>query len=413
MDPYILLLYIAFALLIGFLFGKLAERIRLPEITGYILAGLVIGPNFLGLVDHEALGGLTIITKVVLGIIAYQIGTELWIPKLKKSGLTIVVITVVHSIVTMGLMFLGVYLFTQTLWLALSLSALSIASAPAAIMVIIKKTRAKGPVTETVVPIVGLIDIVAIIVFGLLSSISVGLVNGDTISLMNALWIPLYEVVMSILLGGMGGIILGLVSKIMISKFEKKDQYIAYLAFSVSFILMSVYIAHAYHLSLILMPLALGMAFTNFIGKETFMVQTAALNNFGGPFIILFFTIAGLELSLDVLRQAGLITLIYIVLRFTGKVLGSYIGATIMKSPPVLKKYTGLCLLPQGGVVIGMLIALTAVLPTEEAQLIQAVILGSILFFEVVGPIVFKKSIEAAGESREFEPRVTTEIKSN
>jgi len=410
MDPYLLLLYIGIALLVGFIFGKLAERVRVPEITGYILAGLLIGPNVLGFIDHGALDGLHVLTNVVLAIIAYQIGTELWLPKLKKSGLKTVIITIVHALFTALVVFFGVMLFTNQLWLALALSAMAVASSPAPIMVIIRKLRAKGIVTETVIPIVGMIDIIAVILFGLLSSVSLSYLRGDTINVENALINPMVEVVLSILVGLAFGLILGFASKFFIQKFPKKDQYIAYLAFSVSLIMASVYIANAYHLSMILIPLVLGMTFTNFIGKETFEIQTAALNNFGGPFIILFFTIAGLELSLDILRQAGLLAVVFIALRMFGKIVGTYIGAKITKSDIKIRKFAGLCLLPQGGVTIGMLVAITAILPQAEAQIIQAVILASILFFEVLGPIFFEKTIKKAGECRVETQTVSSKI---
>jgi Kef-type K+ transport system membrane component KefB len=137
----------------------------------------------------------------------------------------------------------------------------------------------------------------------------------------------------------------------------------------------------------------------------------AALNNFGGPFIILFFTIAGLELSVGVLSQAGVIAAVYIVLRIIGKMGGSFLGATMTNAPKVIKKHLGVSLLPQAGVSIGMLISLSTQLPKTETVLLQAVVLSSILFFELIGPFVFKRALENAGESRILpDDRKTNEI---
>jgi len=400
LDAYLLLLYLSLVLLIGFLFGKLAERFNIPDITGYILAGLLIGPNALGLVGHEAQEGLAVISNIVLGIIAYQIGTELWIPKLKKSGMNIVIITFVQAILTAVVTFVGIHLLFGKLWLSLSLSAIAVATAPAPIMTIVKKLRAKGPLTDHIVPIVGLDDIVGVIIFGLLSSLAVGSLSGEAVRLSVAMWEAVVEVVASIGVGLVLGLVLGVASRWFVQKLHKRDRYIAYLALIMSMIMSSVWIAHTYHLSTILIPITIGMTFTNFIGKETFDIQTAALNNFGGPFIILFFTIAGLELSVGVLGEAGIIAIIYIALRIFGKMGGAYAGAVMTKSPSVIKKHLGVSLLPQAGVSIGMLIALSTQLPKEETALLQAVVLSAILFFELTGPYIFKRALEKAGESR-------------
>jgi Kef-type K+ transport system membrane component KefB len=400
LDAYLLLLHLSLVLFIGFLFGKLAERFNIPDITGYILAGLLIGPNALGLVGHEAQEGLAVISNIVLGIIAYQIGTELWIPKLKKSGRSIVIITFVQAVLTALVTFAGIHLLFGQLWLSLSLSAIAVATAPAPIMTIVRKLRAKGPLTDHIVSIVGLDDIVGVIIFGLLSSLAVGSLSGEAVRLSVAMWDAVVEVVASIGVGLALGLVLGVTSRWFVQKLHKRDRYIAHLALIMSMIMSSVWIAHNYHLSTILIPITIGMTFTNFIGKETFDIQTAALNNFGGPFIILFFTIAGLELSVGVLGEAGIIAIVYIVLRIFGKMGGAYAGSVITRSPSVIKKHLGVSLLPQAGVSIGMLIALSTQLPKEETALLQAVVLSAILFFELTGPYIFKRALEKAGESR-------------
>ncbi len=400
MDVYQIMLYLSIIMLVGFLFGKLVEKVKLPDVTGYIIAGVLIGPYVLNIIDLAALDSLGIITSIVLSIIAYQIGTELFLPIIRKNASKLVVITLFHAMFTVAIVFSGVYLFTRELWLAFALSGLAVASAPAPIMQIIKKLNAKGPVKGTVIPVVGLLDIVAVIIFGLFASIALSLVDGSPISVQNALINPLNEVVLSIFVGIGLGSLLGLASKFYIEKLKKKDRYIAYLALILSFILGSIWIAERFHLSLILVPLTIGMTFTNFIGKEAYMIQNAALNNFGGPFVILFFTIAGLALSPQVMVQAGLIAILFIVLRIIGKVLGTYIGASITRCPSNVRRYTGWCLLPQAGVTIGMLIALSAVLPPEETQLVQTITLSSILIFQIIGPILTQYFLEKAKESR-------------
>ncbi len=402
MDVYGFLLNISIVLLIGFLFGKILEHFKIPAITGYILAGVLIGPHGLNLIDQTTVSQFNVITNVVLAIIAYQIGTELFIPILKRNAGRIIMITLVHAFITLVIVFGGVWLVSGELWLAFALSGLAIASAPAPVMAIIKKLRAKGPVKSTVVPVVGVLDVVAVIVFGLTSSIALSLVGGETIGIQNALLNPLYEVVLSIFVGAIFGVLLGLFSHFFVEKFRKQDRYLAYLAVSLSFILIGLWIAQTFHLSTILIPLTIGVVFTNFVNEETFDIQDAALNNFGGPFIIIFFTIAGLGLNPAIMLQAGFIALVFIVLRSIGKISGSYFASTLSKCPMTVRKYTGLCLLPQAGVTIGMLVALSASLPPEETQIVQTITLTSILIFQVAGPILMKWGLEKAGESREL-----------
>lgn len=400
MLHYELFLYLGLLLLFGFLMGRIADKARLPEITGYIVAGLLIGPNVLGLIDHDAIPGLNVITSLVLAIIAYQIGTELWFPKLKQHGVKILVMTLIHALIVAIVVFLAVWAISSTLWLAFALASLAVASAPAPIMVIIQKLRAKGPLTKTVVPFVGILDIISVVMFGFLSTIAVSVLTGEEINVQNAFYHPILEVVLSIGIGGVFGLLLGLASKFVVCKYCLDDQYTAYLVLSMIAILFSVWIAEAYALSLILMPMSAGMVFTNFIGKATFKLQYRALSNFEKPFIILFFAVVGLELSPGVLQDAGLIALAFITFRMIGKLLGAYVGAVITRASLSTKRYIGFSLLPQGGVTIGMLVALTAMLPDEEARIVQTIILASILFFEIVGPIVFKSMISRSGESR-------------
>ncbi|MCD4826870.1 MAG: cation:proton antiporter [Acholeplasmataceae bacterium] len=410
MDIYIFLFYLAITLLSGFIFGKLAELIKVPEITGYIVAGVLLGPSVFNIVGVDAVNSFDVITNFVLGIIAYQIGTELWMPKVKKSGKSILTITSVQAIATAVIVFAFIYWLDGRLWLALTLSAIATATAPAPIMVIVKKLKAKGPVTDTVIPVVGIDDMFGVIIFGLFTSIAVATLGTESLSIHTALIEPLIEVVLSVAVGGAFGLILGAVSKFFVHKLPKKEKYIAYLVFSLSSVLLAVFIAHTYHLSMILTPMLIGLVFTNFIKKEPFEIQGAALSNFSGPLIIAFFTLAGAQLSLSVLKSAGLVAVLYIVFRSIGKIGGAYLGASMAKSPKVVKNATGFCLLSQGGVEIGMLVAVSSIFPYEQAIFIKTVVLAGILFFEIVGPIVFKYTIEKVGESREAQGHVITDV---
>ncbi len=397
-DIYIFLFYAGLIIFAGYILGKVAERINLPEITGYVFAGLFIGPSVLNIISVQIVDGFEVINSVVLGIIAYQIGTELWLPKLKKSGKSILIITTFQAVMTALLVFGFIYMIDGRLWLALTLSAIATATAPAAMMVMIKKYKAKGPITETVVPVVGIDDMIGVIVFALFTSISVAILNAESINVNTAVIEPFIEIGLSVIVGSLFGVLLSMLSRFFITKMEKKERYIAYLTFSLGAVLMSVYIAHVFHLSNILTPMMIGMIFTNFIKKEPFEIQEAALSNFSGPFIILFFTVAGAQLSLSVLLDAGFIALLYIIFRTLGKISGSYLGARIVSAPKSVRQGVGLSILPQGGVEIGMLVAVSLLFPKDEAILIKTIVLAGILFFQVIGPIMFKLTLEHFGE---------------
>ena len=350
----------------------------------------------------------------MLGIIAYQIGTELWLPKVKKSGKSIIIITAIQALGTALLVFAAVYLLDpqHRIWLALTLSAIATATAPAPIMVLVKSLRAKGPVTDTVIPVVGIDDIFGVVVFGLFTSIAKATIGGGAITFETALLEPLKEVLFSLLIGGAFGFVLGLISKFFVVKLPRRERYITYLVFALSSVLATVYIAHhgfaignfqVHGLSMILTPMMVGMVFTNMIKKEPFEIQGAALSNFSGPLIIIFFTLAGAQLKLNVLISAGFIAVLYIVFRSLGKIGGAYLGALVAKSPKVVRHWTGPCILSQGGVEIGMLVAVSSIFAghPDEALLIKTVVLAGILFFEIVGPVVFKMSIEKIGEAHD------------
>ncbi len=268
MDLYIFLLFIGVALLTGYFFGKIAEKYNLPAITGYVIAGVILGPSILGIISNETLEGLGIINNVVLGIIAYQIGTELWLPKLKKSGKSILVITTIQALLTAFIVFIMVFIIDGRLWLALTLSAIATATAPAPIMVMIKKYKAKGPIVDTVVPVVGIDDMFGVIVFGLFTSIAVSTIGAAVLNLETAFVEPMLEVLLSIVVGSLFGLLLGGISKIFVVKLERKEKYVAYLIIALSSVLMSVYLTHVFHLSNILTPMMIGMVFTNFIKKN-------------------------------------------------------------------------------------------------------------------------------------------------
>lgn len=397
-DIYYELMMLCVLIVLGILLGKLAEKLNIPAVTGYIIAGILVGP-VLNLVTEEVTSGLKIISNIAIGFIAYSIGMELWLPKYKNSAKEILIITFVQAILTTVIVFFALILFKQSVAVALLLSSIACATAPAPLMMIIKRYKAKGKLTDTVLPVVGLDDGVGIIIFGINLAVAKALIEngGENINIFKIILTPLKELGLSILLGVVIGLIVGVLSNKVIKNFAKHDKNDTYLSLAIICVFLSVTAAHYFNLSPILVPMVIGMTVTNMIDKETFKTQTRVIDKFTPPLMIAFFTLAGAELDFKILINAGLVGIIYIVGRIIGKYVGSYIGCLLGKSDKTIRNHIGLTLLPQGGVAIGMVITVANECG-EVGKMIQTIVLAGIFIFELTGPILAKIGLERTGD---------------
>ncbi|MCF7927362.1 MAG: cation:proton antiporter [Candidatus Izimaplasma sp.] len=384
----------------GLIIGRLFEQFKIPAITGYLVAGLILGP-VTHVVSLEELKSFSIISNIALGFIAFQVGTELWFGKLKKSGWKIIVITILQAVLTTAIVIIITLPFVS-LSVSLVLGAIAAATAPAPIMMIIKKYRTKGELTDTILPVVGLDDAVGVILFGILLSISVSLIGNTeaTMSLWHLIKEPLLEILTSILIGSFIGLISGISVRTISQSPERNEKSLNVIVVTV---LMTTGAAMLFGASPILTPMIAGTVTTNLINKECYHLEESTISFFIPPIMIAFFTIAGAQLEFDVVMSAGLVGLIYIVGRTFGKIVGSYFGATIVKASPKVKKYLGVGMLPQSGVAIGLSIAAFNAfyyIDTPSALIIKNVILASVLFFALTGPVLVKIAFMNAKETR-------------
>lgn len=400
-SGYSVLLAFVITIVAGVLAGRAVEKIKLPAITGYVLAGIIIGPHVLGIVNTETLHALEIFTTIALGFIAFNIGAELYIPKVKKSGKEVVIIVLFQAIITYITVFIAYVLFGQPLWFALILASIAVATAPAPILVIVKKYHAKGPVTNTLLPLVGIDDAIGILFFSISLSVGIGLAAGGEIHIAHAVFEGLTEIFLSIAFGSLLGVLLVLITKRNLKSHQTDfDEQQFYL--TVAVVLLCVIFANMFHLSMILTPMAVGFVFTNLVKKDTYLKQEHIINNFLPLLLVAFFTIAGETINLTLLSSAGIIAVIYIAARTFGKLFGTYLGAVVAKSSDNVKRYMGLSLLSQGGVEIGLVFAATAALDKinpDYGVLIQTVVFTAILFFELVGPPLVKQGLCKSGEA--------------
>lgn len=407
------LIVLAAIILLGLFMGKIIEKIKIPYITGYILAGLFLGGVLVAFNFQDLMKNLEIVSSVALGFIAYGIGRELVFSKLKQTGAEIIVITLAQALVTTLVVAIGLILLGVSVPVALIFGAIATATEPASIMLLTKKMKTKGPLTDTLIPLVGLDDAVGIIIFGVLLSIAKALENGVQLNFLDTVKDPFFELVFSLLIG----IVVGLLVAFIIKKTSKKsdDKYEVFLVSSIFGVFMTVAIAKmglhigdlAVHLSPILTPMVLGVTVTNMISRPEAHDTELAIDKFIPPVLIAFFTIAGAELTIAFLGQTNIaygamiiVTAGYILLRIFGKIFGAYIGAKVMKSVDTIKKYLGISLLPQAGVALGMAYQARTDFASEGTTILIVVLIAT-LFYALIGPIGVKYALNKSGEARE------------
>ena len=405
------LLVLALVLILGMYAGRFFEKVRLPHITGYILTGVVIGIvlilfGFGSIVEH-----LAIISSVALGFIAFGIGMELDLIKLKKSGKEVVVITIIQAVMASVITISLVLLTGTSLPIALVLGAIATATAPAPIMLLTRKYRARGPLTDTLLPLVGMDDAVGIVLFGVLLSVANSINNGTGLSIALMIEGPLLELIFSTIVGvGIGYISAFLIKRIGNKDSSKEEAFLGVSIFAVFTVValskMDLHIGtFQIHLSAILTPLILGVVLTNLLSRVRAHDVNLSIEGFSAPIFVAFFTLAGSELVVALYTHAStfkilnivLITTVYIIGRSIGKIYGAHLGAKIMKSHRNVKKYLGVCLLPQAGVALGMAYQARSDFGDSGIQVLIVVLIAT-LVFEVFGPFGVKYALEKSGE---------------
>ena len=396
---------IAALILLGLVGGKLVEIIKFPKVTGYILIGIVIGPGVAGILNHDMLHQFTIIRQMAIGFIGYTIGLELKLKKLMKTGKQVTVITLSQAFLTTFLVTAAIATYLAVtdgdyIWTyALILGAIATATAPGPIVAVVKNFRTKGPVTDVLLPLVALDDAIGIMIFAVMLSLGVSLLgpSGGT-DIFHMMLEPVLEIGISF---GFGAI-LGFILYFLVKKFNRDDDKIL-LMMTIGIVIAGIGLGQVFHASAILLPMTIGVVLTNLVEDSYEKRLTKNTDLFTAPILLGFFTLAGAELDLNVLRLVGIIGLIYIIVRVVGKVLGSYLSAKALKAPPTVVKYLGFTLIPQAGVAIDM--ALTAELrfsamPGFEVigSEIMTIVLAATVIYEVFGLIVVKTALSKAGE---------------
>lgn len=404
------LLSVSVALLAGLLMTRVLKPLKLPDVTAYLIAGVLVGPYCLGAFGISGLGftsadsvaALSLISEVALGFIAFSIGNEFRLGDLKKTGRQAVVIGIVQALMAtllVDLALLALHLMIPhklTAAQAITLGAIATATAPAATLMVVRQYKAKGPTTSLLLPVVALDDAVGLIVF----AVSFGVartMNSGTADMVSIIVTPLVEIVASLLLGAVMGWLLTKLETLFHSNTNRLNMTIAFVLLTAALSMLDFSIGPVHvSFSSLLVCMMLGTVFCNLCPLSHDLMEKA--DRWTAPLFALFFVISGAELELSVFADVAIVGIgvVYILFRSVGKYVGAFVSAKAIHCQPETCKYLGITLLPQAGVALGM--CLTARQLGQQGDLIRNIILFSVLIYELFGPMLTRMALTKAGD---------------
>ncbi len=404
------LLSIAVAILAGLLMTRLAKPFKLPDVTAYLIAGVVIGPYCLGALGIEGLGftstaavsALSLLAEVALGFIAFAIGNEFRLSQLKHTGKQALVVGILQALAAallVDLALLIVHLMIPdklSASQAITLGAIATATAPAATLMVVKQYKAKGELTKLLLPVVALDDAVGLVVFAVSFGIARTLQSGSA-DLISIFLNPMIEIILSLLLGALLGWLLTQLEKLFHSNTNRLNLIIAFVLATVALSMVEFDLGPVkICFSSLLVCMMLGTAFCNLCPLSHDLMEKS--DRWVSPLLALFFVISGAELELNVFADIAIvgIGLVYILFRSLGKYYGAYFSTKWTKCSPSVCKYLGITLFPQAGVALGM--ALTARQLGADGDLVRNIVLFSVLIYELFGPMLTKMALTKAGD---------------
>ncbi len=416
------LLLLALALFAGLLMTRLFVKFRLPDVTAYLVAGIIIGPCVLGRLGVPCLGfntseqvdSLSMISDVALGFIAFAIGHEFRLSALKQTGKQATIIGILQAVfatIFVDFSLVALHFAMPDLLpmpVAITLGAIAAATAPAATLMVVRQYKAKGPVTDVLLPVVALDDAVGLVIFAVSFGIAQSMKNGTT-HIAALIIEPLMEVILSVVFGGLVGMGLTWLERFFHSHRNRNALIVGSVVLTVAVSQLKIPIGpFTFGFSSLLVCMMLGTVFCNFCPlSEDLMLQA---DRWSGPAITLFFVLSGAALDFSVFADLSvvLIGVVYILFRSMGKILGAHWSSSLAKSPETVRKWLGITLLPQAGVALGMCSTAYRVLGGAEGSLIRNIVLFSVLIYELVGPSLTKWALTKAGDIQAKSPDMLT-----
>lgn len=396
-------------MLIGLMLSRLAKLVSLPAVTAYLVAGIIVGPfcigalgiEGLGFVSEESIKGLSVISTAALGFIAFSIGNEFRLSQLKKTGKAATFIGIFQAvmaaaIVDIVLCILAVFNILS-IPAAIVLGAIATATAPAATLMVVRQYKAKGELTDLLLPIVAIDDAVGLVVFAVSLGVARALQSGH-VDVISIIVNPLIEIVGSLILGAVMGVVLTFIERFFHSRSKRMSMAIAFVFLTVALSMLKFHIgAVEIGFSSLLVCMMLGTVFCNLCDYSEELMER--VDGWTTPLFILFFVLSGAELDLSVFGSLTvvLIGVTFLIARALGKWGGAGLSAKWMKCSPNVCKYLGITLLPQAGVALGMSLQLDG-LASEDQYLVRNIVLFSVLVLELVGPLFTKIALTKAGD---------------
>lgn len=407
----ITIISIAIMLFAGFLLTRVTKLLKLPNVTAYIVAGILIGPYCLNLIPTDFVEGTSFLADIALAFIAFSTGEFFRIDVLKKNGIKVIVITVFEAILAMIVVFLVCFLILKLdLAFSIVLGALASATAPASTMMTIRQTNAKGDFVDTLLQVVALDDVVGLIAYSIAISIAIASTSGDVnfISIVK----PIILNIVALIIGGL----FGLLMKILMPKKRTKDNR---LIISIALLLTFCGLCSLFDISSLLGCMCMGMVYINLTNDDKLFKQ---LNYFSPPILLLFFVRSGVSFNLKALMSSSaigsipiiVIGVVYFFTRIIGKYGGAYLGCLITKKKKTVRNYLGLALIPQAGVAIGLASLGARTIGGEVGAALETIILASSVLYELIGPACAKLSLYLSKSySENIEPvdKTTNSIK--
>ena len=404
-----MLITLAFSVLAGLLMSRVAKLVNLPAVTAYLIAGLCIGPFLLGRLGIRGIGfstledvdSFSIISQGALGFIAFEIGNEFRLRDLKSMGKSAITIGILQAVITtiiVDIALIALHFFNPSLISlssALTLGSIAAATAPAATLMVVKQYKAEGPMTKLLLMVVAIDDAVGLVLFSISFGVATALETG-AISFIGVVLEPLLEIILSCLLGVVGGCSLNALEKYFHSRSKRMSLAVAFVFLTVGISLLE-FIIGGVHIgfSLLLVCMIEGTVFCNI--NETSEEIMERVDGWTGPLNMLFFVLSGAELNLNVVSNPLVLSvgIVFILFRSLGKISGAWLSCKMEKTSNTIQKYLGITLLPQAGVALGM--ALQARILCD-GEIVRNVVLFAVLVYELVGPTLTKWSLLRAGE---------------
>ncbi len=401
------LVVLGLAVIAGLSAGRIVNKLKIPIVAGYVLIGVLLGSSILGVFNQQILDDVNLVSSLALSFIAFVIGEELEFKTLKKLGKSIILISLFEALAAFVLVTVAMQMMLHKLYLSLLLGAVASATAPAATLMVLRESRAKGPLSTSLMAVVAIDDALALVLYSFAASIAKVLLlpSSDGIHWSAILLNPTIEII--------GSLVLGLATGFVLSFFAKKAKNQSdLLMLIVGLLLLNTGLAKTLHLSELLANMALGVTLCNNapgLSRRIFNL-TAGITP---PLYCMFFVLAGARLQLNLIGSIGLLGLVYTLVRIIGKVGGASLGGLLSRAPKQVRKYLGFGLLSQIGVAVGLAIMISHEFPASlygsEGAKMSAWIINILLFTtiitEIVGPLMTKYAVTKAGEIDADKPR--------